>query len=164
MQAPAVVALIEECADTKKMILSDMGVPDENKLVDVFLSYYKPKKGKETNALFVTFTNVELQIYRDESNFYVADLESLVAIPLSSFTGIYKVNKRVTFDGWNKEEPTNSPKYKPYNIMRCSVGLTIKPYYSIHFNIDGDEYEILIPNYELDNFIEVLPSSIEIVK
>ena len=83
----------------------------------------------------------------------IADVNNVIGLPIEDMTGIYKINKRVSFLGWNKEESFNKAPYKQYKMTSNQFGMIfIKPHYSLRFSSFGEEYEILFPAYELETF------------
>ena len=106
------------------------------------------------------YINFDMLVFREGEMLCLADDRSVIGIPLSDITGIYKINKRVNFSGWNKEDDFNTGAYKPYKITQNNYGiLYIKPYYSLRFTGYGEVYEILFPAYELDTFVRLTDAS-----
>jgi hypothetical protein len=129
-------------------------IPSSAQSTDTFVRLYKIKNGKEKNgsSLF-QFMNTEHKIFLEDRSLCLADAESVQAIPLENITGIYKVDKRIKFFGWNKAEEYRSDRYKPYQIKQSGFALTVKNCYALRFHSDfGEDYEILFPAYELDTW------------
>ena len=38
---------------------------------------------------------------------------------------------------------------------------TIKPYYQVNLKIQGEDYQITLPNYELKNFLSILSLNVK---
>ena len=57
-----------------------------------------------------------------------------------------------TFANWNKEDPFNSTKYKPYKIAyeTNSCQYFVKNTSHLTVNAEGGEYEIIFPPYETE--------------
>ena len=73
----------------------------------------------------------------------------MIKIPLAAVGAVNVINKRLGFIGWSKEQTPNSPEYKPYKITVNNMGgLFVKWCFSVNLNLDGEEYEIIIPPYE----------------
>ena len=129
-------------------------IPSSAQSTDTFVRLYKIKNGKEKNgsSLF-QFMNTEHKIFLEDRALCIADAESVQAIPLENITGIYKIDKRIKFFGWNKAEEYRSDRYKPYQIKRSGFALTVKNCYALRFHSDfGEDYEIFFPAYELDTW------------
>jgi hypothetical protein len=145
------VAAAEEM---RKESLAALAVPEDAVGTDVFMRTYKMKKGKEKRASsFFEYLNNEWLLFREDDMLCFADCGGVIGISVLDITGIYKINKRVSFMCWNKEEEFNKGKYKQYKITCDNVGtMYIKTYYSMRFVYCAEEYEILFPAYELETF------------
>ena len=148
----------EDYEETLKKITEEayafLKIPASAQSTDIFVRLYKIKNGKETNgsSLF-QFMNTEHKIFLEDRLLCLADAESVLAIPTENITGIDKVDQRIKFFGWNKEEEYRSDRYKPYQIKQRGFALTVKSCYALRFHSDfGEDYEILFPAYELDTW------------
>ena len=91
--------------------------------------------------------------YNDAADPITPQMRAIDAIPLENITGIYKIDKRIKFFGWNKAEEYRSDRYKPYQIKQSGFALTVKNCYALRFHSDfGEDYEIFFPTYELDTW------------
>jgi hypothetical protein len=79
-------------------------------------------------------------------------MESVFSIPLSCLKEIRKVDKRIVFTNWNKEEPFNKGSFKPYKIREEKAGYSCPCYYILDVEYQGELYGIYFPCYELDTF------------
>ena len=140
-------AFTEEC-------YAELGVPEDAKQADIFTKPYKMKNGKEKKASsWFEYVNQEVDIFLEGNMLCIADVNNVIGLPIEDMTGIYKINKRVSFLGWNKEESFNKDPYKQYKMTCNQFGMIfIKTHYSLRFSSFGTEYEILFPAYELDTF------------
>ncbi len=154
---------MESIVNIHKESLDFLQVPENALNVDVFSRPYKIKNGKEKRATdLFEYINFDMLVFREGEMLCLADDRSVIGIPLSDITGIYKINKRVNFSGWNKEDDFNTGAYKPYKITQNNYGiLYIKPYYSLRFTGYGEVYEILFPAYELDTFVRLTDASVK---
>ncbi|MBQ8447860.1 MAG: hypothetical protein IJX27_02885 [Clostridia bacterium] len=134
--------------------LASLGVPVDAKHTDVFSYPYKFKNGKEKRySDFFDYLNNEWHVFREGDMLCFADCGAVIAIPTDDILGIYKVNKRVKFCGWNKETEFNKGEYKQYKITNDNGGvLYIKPCYALRFRSFGEDYEFIFPAYELETF------------
>ena len=139
--------LAEEC-------LAELNIPTDAKKADIFLRPYKIKNGKEKKAFdMFEYINTEFHVFREGDNLCIADVGSIIGVSIRDMTGIYPIDKRVNFMGWNKEENFNKGAYKPYKMTSNQYGiLFIKPCYSLRFSSFSEEYEIIFPAYELETF------------
>ena len=108
-----------------------------------------------------THLNSEVYLFIENDKVYFADCGAVIEIPLASFKNIDKANKSVIVPKWNKEVPFNNEKYKEYKVKQNGYGMFyVKPYYSIKLLIDNEDYEMLIPNYDLKEFLKVVPLNV----
>lgn len=154
---------IENAGRIRKESLACLQIPENAGATDVFSRTYKIKNGKEKRITdLFEYINFEFLAFREGDMLCLADIESVIGIPTAGITGIYKINKRVSFSGWNKEEHFHTGSYKPYKITENKYGtLYIKPHYSLRFTGFGEEYEILFPAYELDTFVRLTGASVK---
>ena len=135
-----------------------LGIPDKAPLVDVFGYPYKIKNGKEKNASSVSkYVNIEMFLYHDAENIYLADHTTVFAFSKKEFVKIEKITEKITSTGWTKEEPCTSKKYKQYKISENQYETQFYKYhYSLQLSHLGNVFEILVPPYEIAAFSSVL--------
>lgn len=141
-------------------VYSELSVPDYAKEVDVLMFYYKEKNGKvkvcEKGIQFFTHRNLPFRAYADASNLYLANVEGKWSFPLYSLKVVRMVKKRVRLDRWNKSEGYRKGRYAQYKLVADDNGcIHCKRHYVVEFNVDGEEWGIYIPNYELPVFEEL---------
>jgi hypothetical protein len=155
-----------DLAEVEKMIkesLEELAVPEDAKMADVFSRPYKMKNGKEKKASsFFEYFNNEWHVFREGDMLCFADCAAVIGVSVHDITGIYKINKRASFMGWNKEEEYNKGEYKQYKMTCDNVGtMYVKSHYSMRLNCEGEEYEILFPAYELETFTRLTGASVK---
>ncbi len=151
VSSPSYLELTEKTEKTYGQCYEELQVPQTADEINVFSTIYKiTRSGKQKNASFATFVAYDLKVFVENDCLCIADLTTVTAIPLSQITGIFGVNKRAAFANWTKPEKFNSRKYKPYKIRQNNMFYFVKPYYSLRFTSSGEEYEIIIPPYELE--------------
>ena len=152
LNSPAVRDTLSESERLVYRCYEDLGVPYDADDVDIFAEGFKTKNGKTKRAgMFFQYLNVACKIYRDGDNLYIADTDGVYAFPIVNFTGIVAVKKNATFNCWTKQQPFNKPPYKQYKVRHNNYGMFfVKPYYSVRFTALNEEYEIVIPSYEMD--------------
>ena len=153
-QSPAVQSKLEESKKLNSHCYEELGVPADADTIDIFSVAGKLKKGKVMPATYYQYTNVACKIYNDSNNLYIADTIAVYRFPLNSFTHIVTRNKNTTFNTWNKDEGFNQGIYKQYKVRRNNFGFFIKPYHSVQFFAFNEEYEIVIPSYELQTLLK----------
>ena len=154
-QSPAVQSKLEESKRLNRQCYEELCVPCDADDIDVFALPVKTKNGKMKQATVFQYANTECKIFKDFNNLYIADVNAVYGFPLNSFTKIAARNKNATFDSWNKEEPFNKGVYKQFKVRRNNMGIFfIKPHHSLQFFAFNEEYEIVIPNYELQTLLK----------
>lgn len=152
--------LLKECYE-------QLNIPIDALKIDIISTkYHTNKKGEHKFAnqnLFIPI-NEETSWFIEEDSLFIADLISVIKIPLNSIKALKEIDKRILLRQWNKEESFNSEKYKSYKIKPQNAGLFLiaKTYYSLEFNVDNEEYNILVPKYDLNNLLKLLPLKIEV--
>ena len=125
----------------------NLGVPADASDISVIVYYFKNnKRGKERA---VSYASIEMKIYADSDNLYLADTGSVTAMPFSDIQKIVENKRRTQVPQWTKDESFRSKKYKPYKVKATQYGYMVKTY-SMQINANGTELEVLIPNYELE--------------
>ena len=130
-----------------------LGVPQDAENVDIFCSEYVIRKGEpELKPIkMFGFANADLKVFADHNALFIADTENLYEIALDSIEKISRYNGKLTMMFWNKETAHNKGKYQPYHIRkRGEFKYTVKTYYSLDINRDGETYKMYFPPYELD--------------
>lgn len=93
-------------------------------------------------------------MYIKDRSLCFSDYNEEISIPGTCIKSIKEIRKKASLAGWNKEESIRSPKYK---IINNSIGmLDINSYFQIIVRNDSEEYEILIPNYDMEKLKPLL--------
>ena len=133
---------------------SALGVPETAVSLDLLTSCYNVKNGEEKNT---TYTAFAFRAFVENGCLCLADVESLVAIPLDAIRDFTPVDRRVSFYFWNKEEPPRGETYRLYNIRMTYFGAySVKGVRVLHIASDFGEYELLVPPYEMDPLLRLL--------
>lgn len=156
---PEVKKFIEESKLQVAKALGELEVPEDAKKIDVLFTMSKTTSKGEKLAYSSHF-NQELYLFKEDDKLCLADIEQVLAFPIEAFTKIVKINKKIPLMQWNKEEDIKNEKYRNYDIRSTSGSLSIGSCYSVRLFID-EELEILIPNYDLENFLSVLELPVE---
>ena len=144
----------------EKNIRAQLLVPEDAKKIEVMYLYYEPE---DTTSL--TFFNEDVDIFCEGDMICFATKKEKLAIPKNIMKGAKKVKNSAALDSWNKELGYTEGIYAQYEIKSdASIydqhyittdfgrGVVIPYYYSIQVD---DGFEILLPPYEMDTFIEV---------
>lgn len=160
--SPEVISFIDSCNKMVDESFLALNVPSNALTMDIlFVPTKKQKNGKEKHMkTLYSYINKPLKVFIEGDNLCFADCYSVLALKLDSFKYIKKKKKHISLT-WNKEKPYNDPEYKEYKIKYESYGLiNIKYYYSVKHELNGEEFELLIPNYEIKQFISLIPLEI----
>lgn len=139
------------------VILAELGVPANATTVDILTFFYKMKNGKpkvtEKGMQLAPYLNPVYEVFADEENLYLANLEGKYAFPLSSLVAIHTVKKQTIITGWNKPVDFNKGIYKQYKLTNNQYGsIFCKCHHILEVNHNGQSYGIYIPCYELPVF------------
>ena len=146
--------LTDNVASGTEKMYEELNIPPDAVNMD-FLSYqYKIKNGniKIVSAKItpVKYINIACLIYVRDGSLHIYHARQEWVIPLDSFTGITKINKRILIPFWNKEVPYNKDEYKQYKLTSNQYGISVKPYYEILIKHGEDDYCLSVPSYELE--------------
>ena len=136
-------------------VARELDIPPDAKDIDILSFRYKMKKGKEkvVAGAFETYINLNCVAYvRDGFLHIVVSMRDEFVIPLTGFTGIERVNKKIPIpiSHWNKETPFDKGEYKKYKMKANDFYIFFKPYYDFLIRHNGYDYKFSIPPYELD--------------
>lgn len=152
--------LAEHIEDSEKLfsdLRQSLRVPEEALEMDVLSERYVMKNGKprHKDAGLTQYLNISMAAFVHDNHLCLADTMQRWEIPLSSIRSMTLVKKRVSFPEWHKDEPFNSPKYKPYKITSNNYGHFFSYYYRIEISdIRGDFY-LLIPHFDGEVFTDL---------
>lgn len=151
---------LDRLSDSSKQLL---GVPADAAELDVFGYGYEIKRGKEkrllkelgeymTSSLYVFVENGELMLANDVEKY---------AIPLSAITGVRVIRKKTKAFCWTKDDKQMSATYKPYMVgYNDGDGIfTVRAIYSLDIAYNGEEYELVVPNYDWELVLQPLLSA-----
>lgn len=138
-------------------IQAELGVPNDAVSIDAILERYIIKNGEPKHRDFGInpYINIETKMYIKEERLCIADLQNLWEVPLTSLDSIELVNKKIGFPFWNKEEPYNSEKYKPFKITVNNYGQFFSKYYRIKIHDALGDFFMMIPEYDGKPFMDL---------
>ena len=133
-------------------------VPQDAISMDLFTVTYTQKNGVMRSG---TYTAFDFRAWVENDCLCLADVESVVAIPLDSLKEISEIVGKTQFYFWNKEESPGSENYRQYHTRRTYLGAySVKGVRVAHIRSDFGEYELLIPPYELETFLQLTGKAI----
>ena len=146
-----------------------MKVPETSKEVDILIFFYKIKNGEikvcEKGMQYAKYLNPIFNVFCDQENLYLANLEGKYAFPLSSIKRVRTVKKKIVIASWNKDVSFKDDIYKPYKLTDDNYGaIHCKQYHIIEIEKDGEIFGIYFPSYELPAFKEVLGTEVDFVE
>ena len=149
---------VNQSEEAVRMAKEQLCIPSSAPMVDVFVYVYKYKKDKDVPVSgFAKYNTVECYLYQNESKIFLADITMVLGFNKCDFVKIEKITKKVTSQGWNKEQAINSEKYKRFKLTQNQYGTVFfKYHYSLQITHDGAIYEILIPPYEVSLIAKLL--------
>lgn len=153
MVNPQTQNFFEEQHELETKITHGLRIPENCAEIDIMYRPYKLKKG---NKKFQTksYVNLPMWVFVEGEKLCFADTFGVWAVPLYSITSITPFPGHATLSTWNKEEKLSSLKYK--RIVRFDNGnYIVKGYSSLQFLCHGEEWEILIPAYDIDYICEL---------
>ena len=144
--------LEKEIAEVDAVIRSELGIPDDAAEIDVLCGDYVVKDGKKRrfNRMY-DLLNRSRFLFREGENLCLADMEKVVSFPADAIGAVTKINKKTAVPSWHKASPPTSETYRPYQIQEITGVLNLSAYYRMEV---GDEYELLIPNYDFKNMLD----------
>lgn len=157
IEKAAVEQHIEKVDTLWHNVKQSFGIPQDADCIDVFAEYYIIKNGKPKHKVggMVDFINFQMYAFARGGNLCLANMERLWEIPLSSFRSISLSKKITSLPYWNKSEPINSVKYKPYKIKRNQLGQYFAKYYRVEIVDLKGEFYLLIPEYDGEIFMRL---------
>ena len=157
---PEVEEYVSKVEKTVKECEFELEIPETAVAIDVLFTIMKKNgKGEEklSQMALIQYLNQELKVFAENDLLCFADNVMVIGLPINSFKGIKKINKKIPLPQWNKSEPFNGPTYKPFKLYTNQTGfIWMKPYYEIDFEVDGEQYYFLLPSYEKDSFLKAL--------
>lgn len=134
-------------------------VPEKAPEVDIHTLFYEVKDGVRQNYhASGAYLNEVMHVFQEDGKlcFYCSD--RVWAVPLSSIEEFVRVDEKILFCEWNKETPHNEGKYAQYCIKECEdYEYSMSDYYRIRFTVKETPYELLIPSYDIEPFLEIVP-------
>lgn len=131
----------------------ELGIPDNAYEIDFFAWTYKTENGEiKKGASDVEYEPCEMYVFAENGYLCMADLHTVYKIaPLDSFKKIEYITRKSSFDFWTKDEDFDSPKYKEYKISsdKYETVYYIKNLCSLQFELNGEEFELIIPPYDI---------------
>ena len=142
-----------------KSVLFELNVPEDAPKVDILSVFYKIKNGEfKISPIGAQYESTEMRVFNEKGILCLSDMSTVYGIaPVNSFKKIEYIKKKASFSPWSKDEDYDSEKYKKYKIStdKYESEYYIKNLCSLQFEINGEEFEIIIPPYDIYAFEEI---------
>lgn len=135
------------------LALSYLKIPKNAAKTDVLCYYYyKEENGEIRDAAgHFKYLNVPMYIFREGDTLCIADVGAVFGVDIKSIKGIAEREEKVTFTQWNKDTSHTKGVYADYKITLNSYGVyTIRKSCVIKLEIEAQDYEIIIPSYDIE--------------
>lgn len=146
-------ALNKEYDELCRISERDLNVPASAKTVDIFTYLYD-----ENGQINEAYANEEVKIFEDDRKLCVYFFEAVIGIPIESIESVVYIDYPIEFSGWNKEAPYDSEEYEAAEIYHDNDGdiYYMDNYYSIRFSSEGKAYELMVPTYDIEPFLDTV--------
>ncbi len=135
----------------------ELKIPSDAKTVEIFARFYR-----EDSDLNEPYDVDEVAIFEEDGKLCLYHVGgSVIAVPIDSIEAVVKLGDIITFSDWMKDVPHDSDEYLQYHIEKRQVDeyneeYSMRGYYSIRFTKEGTPFEILVPLYEIEPFLDIL--------
>ncbi len=148
---------LDRLSDSSKQLL---GVPADAAELDVLGYGYEIKRGKEKQLLGAYITS-SMSVFVENGELMLANDFEKYAIPLSVIRGVRVTRKKTKVFCWTKDDKQMSATYKPYMVgYNDGDGIfTVRAIYSLDIAYNGEEYELVVPNYDWELVLQPLLSA-----
>ena len=131
-------------------------VPEICTEMDVLENMYRAAPDKPvTSDSCTNFVNMNMWVFKESDRLCFANASGVWGVPLISVTAIVKVNKATTFANWNKSELPSAEKFNGVVKVNNHGIFTMNHRYSVRLMRGGEEWEFLIPPYEIDKIVRL---------
>lgn len=132
--------------------LRELGVPGSAAFIDVCASVRRGRK--------LLLQNAETSVFLEEGALCFSNAVIVVKLPRERLT-ITRVEKRIFSFRWTKDTSWRKGNYKQYGIRQIGDGsFRIKPHYRLKISGGTEDYEILIPCYDVQPVLELTDNQI----
>ncbi len=138
----------------KASIFESFGVPSNARKIDL-LTDMVSNKGKRSKI----YRNNEYLVYKRGENLYFATRYALYSFPISAIKNVHISDKLEEYHGWNKDISDDDSCYSDsIRIKRGRKGAVwkyMKNSHHVEIELNGEMYEMIIPNYDFRNFEQI---------
>lgn len=151
------------CDENYKQSLSDvystqdkcfryLNVPVDSPEIDVLRFNYKNNKVQPYSMTpYYEYCNCSVKVFVEDNCLCFCQVPWVIKIPISSITGITKMKGRASCNAWNKNVSFSDKLYKSYKVFyNWKFGTYLVYYYNVHIKDEKGEFDMFIPNYDID--------------
>lgn len=137
-----------EMNDLANLAEEELGLPADRFEMETYCHQYEMKDGKKKVQDKDFWMNNFLDAYEKDECLCFFDGRQEFSIPFEAIKTVEVEKKRMRIMEWLKDEDYKDRKFKEYKIVETNVGLVIPEHYQISIVHDGQQFEIIVPNYE----------------
>lgn len=134
----------------------DLRVPSDAKTVELFGHFYR-----ENSTISESYDVDQMVIFEEDGKLCLQHVGIVIAVPIDTIEAVVKVKDNISFSDWMKDVSYDSDEYSQYHIVKRQVNeydeeYSMNGYYSIRFSKEGAPFELLVPLYEIQPFLDIL--------
>ncbi len=153
---PQLDAVNEEYGRFEEISKRDLRVPSDARTVELFGRFYH-KESTSNDPYDID----QVTIFEEDGSLCLHYIGVVIAVPIDTIEAVVKVEETITFSDWMKDVTYDDYEYAEYNISKREIDeydeeYSMNGYYSIRFCKDGIPFELLVPLYEIEPFLEIL--------
>ncbi len=135
--------------------MRELRVPSDAKRVELFGYFY------DKLDLSEPYDTDQVDVFEEDGRLCLHHVGCVIGIPIDSVEAVVKVKESITFKDWTKDVPYDSGEYAPYHIVERKLSeydeeYSMDGYYSIRFVGEGEAFELVVPPYEIQPFLDIL--------
>ncbi len=153
-------AAVERFEAASREAVRELGIPDGADALDVLPFYYKMKDGKAVRlGKRDHYENRGVSAFRMGDRLCLATAQERLEIPVSDIRGYRVHDREYVIDMWLKERASDSEAYADYHIRKSGfLGRRARTLCEVIIRHEsGEEYELLIPAYDLPILRALVP-------
>ncbi len=152
----SVDAIDDELGRLNEISKRELRVPSDARKVELFGRFYH-----EGSAPDEPYDVDEMDVFEEDGNLCLHHVGVVIAVPIASIEAVVKLGDTITFSDWMKDEEYDSEPYAQYHIVKRQVGeyeeeYSMNGYCSIRFLREGTPFELIVPLYEVEPFLDIL--------
>lgn len=149
-------AIDDELGRLNEISAQELRVPNDAKTVEIFGHLYR-----EGDSLDEPYYVDEVTVFEEDGTLCLQYIGIVIGIPIESVEAVVRLENTITFSDWIKDSPYDGGEYLQYGIVKRQVNeydeeYSMNGYYSIRFSKEGIPFELLVPLYEIEPFLDIL--------